>query len=355
MASLFSSRVRSNQPHRDGVGSASSQNLTSATAAAESPVAPDLRSLAFTDIFFDVGGKDFLIRRADVADAAMVPPPPEVMDDCQQLHREVIKRGRTEREFFLDYGGDRFRVARADTVEGAWFALRKAIHPIPPLERVGLNPELARYLLHQGRHGHGLILLSGETGQGKTTTACSLLVEYMTLFNELAVTVEDPPELRLQGRHGDAGYCWQLQVEKGDFATAIKRTMRYNPRYILLGEIRSPDEASEALRAAINGHLVISTIHAGSVQEAINALIKQIAGREPVDLARSILADGLLAVIQQRLLRGRNGIRVKTQFLVSGKSSGVKSKIREGKIEQLSTDIEAQANRVMSGMAPVGS
>lgn len=280
--------------------------------------------------------------------------PAALLDDFTELCRQVSERGQTEHEFFIDYDSVRYRVARADTIDGPWFALRRALFPIPDFNTFGLHQQIYRYLAHLGRHHHGLIIFAGETGQGKTTTACSLLQKYLTSYGDVAVTVEDPPELPLQGNHGEHGCCWQLQVHNGDFGRAMERTMRYNPRYILLGEVRGAVEASEALRAAINGHLVLTTIHAGSVQGAINSLIKKISGKEPVELARSILADGLAGVIHQKLVRSHRGRSLRISFLFPGASSGIRAKIRDGKLEQLGTDIEAQANRVLAGKAPTG-
>lgn len=314
-----------------------------------------LSDYQFTDICFNGEEKDIFLRGCIDSNLPLRPPPENLMEDCSILMSRVIQRGKKDKEFFIDYDDVRYRVARADTIEGTYFALRRAIHPVPELGSIGLNDNVVRYLRHIGKVGSGLILLSGETGQGKTTTICSMLIDFLTNFGDIAVTIEDPPELKLHGKHGDSGYCWQTQVKDGDFGASIKQTMRYNPRYILLGEIRSAGEASEALRAAINGHLVLTSIHAGSVQEAINALLKKIAGREPLDLARSVLADGLASVVQQKLVRQKDRMHLRSQFIFTGNSSSVRTKIREGKVEQLSSDIENQANRVMSGRAPIGN
>jgi twitching motility protein PilT len=204
---------------------------------------------------------------------------------------------------------------------------------------------------------HGLILFAGATGNGKTTTACSLLQEYLLTFGDVAITIEDPPELPLNGKHGQFGRCFQIRVENGDFGRAMSQTMRYNPRYILLGEIRTPYEASQALRAAINGHLVITTIHAGSIMEAINSLLKLVSGQENLELARGVLADGLAGVIYQKLMKSNKGKKPKLDFLFAGfngSDAGVRSKIRHGKIEQLSTEVQQQATRVLNGKLPIG-
>jgi len=257
---------------------------------------PKLKDLDFNDLFFSELGEAF-IRGLDDLDGSDTRTPPlvgvpgEVLPDLYRLHRSVCERGQREREFFMDYDGMRFRVNHIDDVEGTWYTLRRLMWPIPRLATLnGIPPTVKHYLGYLGRSRNGLLLIAGATGEGKTTTACSLLQEYLIKYGNVAVTVEDPPELPLSGPHGRGGHCFQTQVRNKDFAAAMEATMRRSPRYILLGEVRGAREASEAIRAAANGHLVITTIHAGDVTQAINALLKFIAVSESIDLARLILA-----------------------------------------------------------------
>ena len=319
-----------------------------------------LRELNFTDLFFSERGESF-IRGLDGGDGPLAGVPESVVDDLDELHRRVCDTGQTKAEFFMDYDSMRFRVNRIEDVDGIWYTLRRAKWPIPRLGELGGIPaRIVEYLGYLGKPGagkHGLILIAGATGNGKTTTACSLLQEYLLWYGDVAVTLEDPIELPLNGPHGRFGHCFQIPVEDGDFGTAMKRTMRRSPRYIFLGEVRSPVEASQALRAAINGHLVITTIHAGNVVEAINAILKFVAGAEPIELARTILADGLIAVVHQELVRskikGRNPT-LKLETLFPAQDKGIKTLIRSGKTEQLVTAIEIQATRVAQGRSPIG-
>lgn len=317
-----------------------------------------LQDLDFTDLFFSERGEAF-IRGMEDGDGPLAGIPDAVVGDLDQLHRRVCDRGQTQNEFHMDYDGMRFRVSKIEDVDGIWYTLRRAKWPIPRLSQLGGMPsKLIEYLGHLGKPGkHGLILIAGATGNGKTTTAFSLLQEYLMWYGDVAVTLEDPIEMPLNGPHGRWGHCFQIQVEDGDFGTAMKRTMRRSPRYILLGEVRSPVEASQALRAAINGHLVITTIHAGNSVEAINALLKFVAGQEPPELARAILADGLTGVLHQQLLRSKvkgRGRQLKLEYLFPGDDKGIRSLIRNGKTEQLSSAIEQQAMRVLQGKSPIG-
>jgi Tfp pilus assembly pilus retraction ATPase PilT len=317
-----------------------------------------LHDLDFTDLFFSERGEAF-IRGTEDAEGALSGVPEAVVDDLNELHRRVCDIGQAKAEFFMDYDHMRFRVSRITDVDGIWYTLRRAKWPIPHLgELDGIPSRVVQYLGHLGKKGkHGLIIIAGATSNGKTTTACSLLQEYLLWYGDVAVTVEDPIELPLNGPHGRFGHCFQIPVEDGDFGTAMKRTMRYAPRYILLGEVRSPVEASQAIRAAINGHLVITTIHAGDCVGAINAMLKFVSGVEPIDLARTILADGLIGVVHQQLMRNPTkgkGKILKLEYLFPGDDKGIRSKIRSGKTEQLTTEIGLQATRVAQGKPPLG-
>ena len=314
-----------------------------------------LRDFDFTDLYFSETG-DAFVRGAEGVNSPITLVPSEYSADLHDLHQRVCERGNREREFFIDSDGVRYRVSKIESIEGVWYALRRAAFPIPRIGEIGLNARIIQYLGQLGRR-HGLIIIAGATGNGKTTTACSLLQEYLISFGDVAITIEDPPELPLNGSHGQFGRCFQIRVENGDFGRAMSQTMRYNPRYILLGEIRAPYEASQALRAAINGHLVITTIHAGSIMEAINSMLKLVSGQENLELARGVLADGLAGVIHQKLTKTKTGRKPKIDFLFTGydgKDAGIRTKIRQGKIEQLSTEIEQQATRVVNGKLPIG-
>lgn len=124
----------------------------------------------------------------------------------------------------------------------------------------------------------GLILWSGPTGAGKTTAVSSLMKEYLITEGGFAYTIEDPAEMPLDGSYnalnGSLGLCKQTQPIEGNWGACLKSALRSKPRFILVGEIRTPETASEVLRACTSGHLVLSTIHANNVTDAINSVIK---------------------------------------------------------------------------------
>lgn len=316
-----------------------------------------LRDLDFTDIYISESGLA-RIRGLQDEDGPYVEVTSEMVADIDSLARRVIHKGQTEDEFALDFDSIRYRAAKMHAQTESWYALRRLMHPVPRFPSFmfsrGVNMALGRI---PGVPGKGLILVAGATGNGKTTTVSSLMLEYLIRRGEVGVTIEDPPELKLEGRHGPYGECFQLKVEDGDFSTPLRKAFRYNPRYILLGEIRDPDAATEALRAAISGHVVLATVHAGSIIEAVSSMLKLVSSKLDQDLARSMMADGLVAVLHQQLKvikvdeRSERRPFLRTLFLHG--AGGARAKIRDGNINQLASDIEQQEKRIILGHPPV--
>jgi len=251
-------------------------------------------------------------------------------------------------EMGLTFEGVRMRAAKVRTSGGLlWVALRK-INSIPPtLEKIGVIPGLIPHLRNLGKR-NGLVLLCGATGQGKTTTACSLLRDYLGTHGGVAFTIEDPVEYDLEGRHNKNGYCYQIEVrEDEEWAEMLKRALRWHPRYIFVGEIRTPDAANQLLRAATSGHLVITTVHAGSVEEALEGLL-QLARQSVGEQAAILLATGLTAVFHQSLTQQGLGL----QFYITepmNPASPFRNCIREKRIAQTRTFIDQQTAMLLQG------
>ena len=331
-----------------------------ATVPAEAPAdgaAARLAALSFSDLMLWPDGRGMLRHAAGHVGPVIEVPPP-FRDDVRRIWTEIRREARG-REFFLSHDGVPYRVARIDTVNGAGYFLRRPTFPVPALDTLGLPPAMVAALRAIGTQS-GMVLMAGATGSGKSTTIYSFLTDVVSRQGDIAVAVEDPPELPAQGFYGEGGKGLWYQIDAnavGGFETAMIAAMRYNPRYLLLGEIRAPKVANEAIHAAVNGHLVLTTIHGSSLSGAILAL-QQIAaaGAGSLELARSILADGLAAVIHQRLAPDpqRPGQRVlQAEMLCIGNDMGLRAKIRAGKLEQLNTDIDAQALRIARGQSPM--
>lgn len=260
-----------------------------------------------------------------------------------------------------------YRVERVETIYGVQYCARKMPQQVPPFASLGYRVELARQLLSLN-NASGLILCAGPTGSGKTTMVSSLLKEFLIQEGGFAYTIEDPTEMPLDGLYkaanGGLGLCKQTQPPHGDWGEGLKSALRSRPKYILVGEIRTPDTASEVLRAATSGHLVLSTIHANNIPDAINSVVKYAASSSmSEDLAYDLFSRGMLAVVHQQLV----GLTRKTPILShlfanpdTTRGDQVRGIIKSGKVN-LGTAIETQMTRMQRGMnifpeyGPLGS
>lgn len=310
-----------------------------------------LKSLNFSDLMFHQKKRSVLVRYLAQSPDVITPLPQGYMEDAIALHQLCIQTYRDilDNEFFIEYDDVSYRVARMHTITGIVYCLRRPMDFLPNVDQLGYKAPLTEMLKWIGRKGSkGLILLAGSTGAGKSTSIYSILKYYADTYGDIIVSIEDPPERRMDRFLGEQTRCAWYQIDVKDYGgyeQALKSTMRYSPRYIFLGEIRDPSVAHWAVRAAVNGHVVLSTIHASSVVSAIYSLVQiasSHAGSSP-ELARFVLAEGLSLVVCQGLVQdGLQKVQLITESLFLEGDFGIRAKIRTGKLEQLSTDIATQ-------------
>ncbi len=274
--------------------------------------------------------------------------PDDLQDYIKQMEDGFVGE---HTSYSMVYENVAFRIERTMTLTGPFYSARRMPRRVPDISRLGMPEVVVNHLLSLVDTG-GLILWGGATGQGKTTSISCLLKKFLEMAGGFAYTIEDPPEMPLDGTYksnkGGFGLCKQTEIhgEEG-WGTALKSALRSRPRYILVGEIRTPETASQVLRAASSGHLVLSTIHANSVEDALNSVIKYATAsglRE--SLAADLLSRGVLAVIHQRLL---NNTRPEINFCFANpdpmQTDQTRVIIRSGQIV-LGTVMEAQAAKL---------
>jgi twitching motility protein PilT len=316
-----------------------------------------LRDLPFMDVYIriDEAGKGMARYRSpgrDYSNNWSRILPDQYRGESRAIAEEL--RGNIDNpDSSYQYDGMRFRLSYQRLANGQeWVILRRINSRVPTLEELSFAPNIVTYLRKLGQRD-GLILISGPTGHGKTTTSFALFADYMRRFGGVGISVEDPVEYILDGPVGDYGYCYQVQVNKDeDWATPLKRALRWTPRYMLVGEVRTPQAAEQILRAATTGHLVITTIHAGSVEESFLGLM-HLAEQSIGHGAATMLAQGLTAAWHQTL--GSAGPFLRYVFTEENNNGDpIRSLIRENKVGMINSYIDKQAARMekMGGIDP---
>jgi len=305
-----------------------------------------LADMIFCDLYICMDADDARFRRDRTAILNKLQHvPSEYWGDLNELRQKLALS--IAQDFSIEHDDIRYRVARLVDVRGSWFVLSRGVTTLTKLENLGFDPAVLAILQNLGR-STGLVLVSGATGAGKTTSSSALLADYLYRYGDLAITIEDPPELPLSGPYGEHGQCFQLAVENDEWEDSLKMALRYRPRYMFVGELRVPGAAFHALRAAVSGHLVITTMHAGSVEQALEGLVTM-ATEHAGGLASTLVADSLLAVIHQRLILQ---LQVTTLFPSSSLGDPIRANIRDRKFGILTSYIHQQeAKRNNPGLA----
>ena len=204
---------------------------------------------------------------------------------------------------------------------------------IPTIEELGL-PEACRELVRKRR---GLVVVSGPTGSGKSTTLAAMINHLNHTESRRVVTIEDPVEYVYTNQN-----CMITQRELGSdtlsFAAALKHVLRQDPDVILVGEMRDLETAAAALTVAETGHLVLTTGHAPSASQAIERIVDLFPPHER-HLAQSQLASLLIGVLSQVLVPKADGSGRVAAVEVMLANSAVRNLIRDGKIYQLPNTI----------------
>jgi twitching motility protein PilT len=303
----------------------------------------NLKELAFSDLYIGQQAS-WLAGVPNQGDP--IPIPESALDDVQVL-RDACGKAMEEskrEEFSVVHDSISYRVSLLRSLHETVFVLRRFPSRVPPLTRLGLHPHHLRLLMTHPLSG--LIIIAGAFSNGKTTTASSLVVERLTHHGGVAVTIEDPPEMPMEGRHGE-GVCYQTWVSQGEFAEAARRNARYAPSIIFLGEVRDSETALEAIKASTNGRLVICTVHADNAVSAIERMymLSNGASGRSEDAAAN-LARGLTCVLHQQL--GGQPRRPIVEFLWArgDDSTALRNYIRKTSWDQINNIIQLQRNQL---------
>jgi twitching motility protein PilT len=246
-----------------------------------------------------------------------------------------------ETDFSFEIPGlARFRINVFTESRGIAAAIRIIPSQISSLIQLNLPPGLKDLC----QLSQGLVLVTGPTGSGKSTTLAALLDYINDNFHSHIITIEDPIEFVHQNKRSLI-HQRELNRDTRSFSTALRSALREDPDVIFVGEMRDLETIRLALTAAETGHLVFSTIHTSSAAKTINRIIDVFPGDEK-EMIRFMVSESLQAVISQTLLNKIQGGR-EAAFEIMMCTPAIRNLIRENKIPQLYSCIQTGAN---SGM-----
>ncbi len=239
-----------------------------------------------------------------------------------------------ELDFSISIGTDmRFRVNTFNTIHGAAAVFRTIPTKILTLEQLKTPDVLTRLCnLHKG-----LILVTGPTGSGKSTTLAAMINHINTTMNKHILTVEDPVEFVHKSQKSLINQR-EVGASTKSFAKALKSALREDPDIILVGEMRDLETIQLAMTAAETGHLVMGTLHTSSAAKTINRII-DVFPAEDKEMVRAMLSVSLEAVIAQTLVKRADGGRVAAHEIMLG-TPAIRNLIREAKIPQITSMIQ---------------
>ena len=274
----------------------------------------------------------------------------QVMQDCPITHdmldgvfRHELGDGlyeifdeKKDVDFAITVNGARFRANGYHTLNGWGLICRTIVTEVPNIDQLGLPPAVHAVLGEK----KGLVLVTGPTGSGKSTSLASMINKINRERAEHIITIEDPVEFV----HSEIkSIISQREVGRDtlSFASALKGALREDPDILLLGEMRDYETISLALTAAETGHLVFGTLHTSGAAETINRIIDAFPAEEQPQ-ARSMVASSLQLVMTQQLLKRKSGGRIGA-FEVMVCVPAIKNLIREDKIPQIATVMQTGA------------
>ena len=263
---------------------------------------------------------DVLVKAQDLQDL--------LSTNCNEIEMKRFQDTH-ELDSSVTLSGLRFRANFYKTIQGPAAVLRRVESVIPTMDQFDLPPVLYDIIdMHKG-----LVLVTGPTGYGKSTTLAAIVNEINKTRTSNIITVEDPVEfihkdLKSIVSHREVGKQTQT------FATALKAALREDPDVILVGEMRDLETVSLALTAAETGHLVFGTLHTSGAPSTINRIIDVFPPEQQAQI-RAQISTSLKMVVTQRLLKTKDGQGRCGAFEVMKCTPPIQNLIRESKIHQI--------------------
>jgi len=275
--------------------------------------------------------------------------PPLSAEDVKRILYSIMtehQRSDYEKELELDFSISissemRFRVNTFNTIYGAAAVFRTIPTKILSLDALG-TPDVLKRLCHLHK---GLILITGPTGSGKSTTLAAMVDYINQNFNKHILTIEDPVEFVHTSRRSLVNQR-EVGGSTRSFAKALKSSLREDPDVILVGELRDLETIQLAMTAAETGHLVMGTLHTSSAAKTIDRII-DVFPSDDKEMVRAMLSVSLEAIIAQTLVKRADGKgRIAAHEIMLG-TAAIRNLIREAKIPQITSMIQMGSKQGM--------
>jgi len=306
-----------------------------------------LNNLSFTDLFVCLNNGEACYQVSDVQTRRthLIDLPVTYKDDLSSLLSAYIAINADGADCNIKFRDLSLRAIQLPPVEGlSWVVFQPIAKQPRQLDTLGFTPAVVKALQGLGQR-EGLVLICGGISQGKTTTAAALLNDYLHRYGGVACTLEDPVEYKFSGRQGGAGLCYQFDIQKKqDWELMLARSLQVHARYLLVSELRAPEIANQVLRSATSGQLVITNIHAGTLEEGIEGLL-HFAERTVGDHAPILLASALTAVVHQHMTSF--GFQARMLIVEQGShGDSCRTFIRERRVGQITSIVDQQMARL---------
>ena len=279
--------------------------------------------------------KDVSIKSQDLKDLMSM--------NCNEI--EIDKFEKThELDSAVTLSGLRFRANFYKTINGTAAVLRRVESQIPNMDQFNLPQSLYDVVdMHKG-----LVLVTGPTGSGKSTTLAAIINEINKTRSANIITVEDPVEFIHKDNRSIVSHR-EVGKQTKTFAAALKAALREDPDVILVGEMRDLETVSLALTAAETGHLVFGTLHTSGAPSTINRIIDVFPPEQQAQI-RAQISTSLKMVVTQRLFKTKDGQGRCGAFEVMKCTPPVQNLIREAKIHQIPSIMQTAVREGMITM-----
>lgn len=261
----------------------------------------------------------------------------------EQDQRQILEKDK-EFDFSFAFGTlGRFRVNAYHERGNIAAALRLIPNEIKSVQELGLPGILSSF----ADYPRGLVLITGPTGSGKSTTLAALVDKINSERSQHIITIEDPIEFTHRSKKSVVVQR-EVHYDTYSFSAALRSSLRQDPDVVLIGEMRDLETISAAITIAETGHLVFATLHTNSSAQSIDRMIDVFPPHQQPQI-RSQLSNILMAICSQRLIPAIGGGRVAaTEILIA--NSAVRNIIREGKSHQIDAVIQTGADQGMQTM-----